>query len=393
MIDYHRSCARNSILIRSPNFLSTASLNGICQDPSLRLTEKTVACYHHTFGEQKTYFYYLCQVGRKRADYFTSNFPHSSSDGVPVRMRLLKLARERMSLNVEKNTANVYCDEINQSSLDDILRSSKSIDDQMENLVNEMELKPAGIAMRFFVASLVEDIFCGLFPNSVCTPFGSSLNGFGKKGGDLDMHMEFEDPTLVRKRTLNRKLNVIYRSTGTTDDRQLNQKILDIYATVLSNFVPFCSDVRRILNARVPIIKFNIGFGGISCDLSANNTAHLCINNPVERHLIISKNVNLSEVQLFQDSCRRAKILLDDVINNGSSPPSSYVKKNSWGLLRLFELMAGYRNTKDLAGFYPNQAYPNDKNSSPSGKSIILNQILRGEFDELDKSIPKKIRQ
>lgn len=41
--------------------------------------------------------------------------------------------------------------------------------------------------LRFFLCSLMKDSISGLFPHSDVLPFGSSVNGIGKVGCDLDM--------------------------------------------------------------------------------------------------------------------------------------------------------------------------------------------------------------
>lgn len=64
----------------------------------------------------------------------------------------------------------------------------------MRVLVDETTLTENGIRLRFFVASLIEDAFRGVFPMSVCTPFGSTTNGFGHSNSDLDMDFAPEDP-------------------------------------------------------------------------------------------------------------------------------------------------------------------------------------------------------
>lgn len=41
--------------------------------------------------------------------------------------------------------------------------------------------------LRFLTARQVEMCLLGLFPNAIAYPFGSSVNGFGKMGCDLDL--------------------------------------------------------------------------------------------------------------------------------------------------------------------------------------------------------------
>lgn len=54
------------------------------------------------------------------------------------------------------------------------------------------------------------------------------------------------------------------------NERDSRKRILEIYASLLSNMVPFCSGVNRILRARVPIVKFSMNCCRLSCDLSVS---------------------------------------------------------------------------------------------------------------------------
>ena len=48
--------------------------------------------------------------------------------------------------------------------------------------------------LRYFVASVIEDAFSGLFQDAVCLPFGSSSNRFGQRGADLDLSLALNNP-------------------------------------------------------------------------------------------------------------------------------------------------------------------------------------------------------
>lgn len=49
------------------------------------------------------------------------------------------------------------------------------------------KLTELDIRMRFFLCSLIKDSISGLFPHCDVLPFGSSVNGVGKRGCDLDV--------------------------------------------------------------------------------------------------------------------------------------------------------------------------------------------------------------
>lgn len=75
----------------------------------------------------------------------------------------------------------------------------------MKRLTKLLSLKPSGVALRFFAASLMEDLLSGVFPLATCLPFGSSINGFGKCDSDLDMVLSLEDEHKFRPALMVRK--------------------------------------------------------------------------------------------------------------------------------------------------------------------------------------------
>ena len=60
-------------------------------------------------------------------------------------------------------------------------------------------LSDTEIRLRFITANQIEKSFACLFPHLKVLPFGSSINGFGKHGCDLDLVMNFNNVPTVRK--------------------------------------------------------------------------------------------------------------------------------------------------------------------------------------------------
>lgn len=50
------------------------------------------------------------------------------------------------------------------------------------------------------------------------------------------------------------------------------QRQMEVVADLIQLLLPGCSHVRKILQARVPIVKFNQDLTFIECDLSTDNT-------------------------------------------------------------------------------------------------------------------------
>lgn len=54
-------------------------------------------------------------------------------------------------------------------------------------------------------------------------------------------------------------------------ERHETKEFLGILASAMYHFIPGISNIRKILEARVPIIKFNYEYTHLDCDLSTTN--------------------------------------------------------------------------------------------------------------------------
>lgn len=130
-------------------------------------------------------------------------------------------------------------------------------------ILNEFESK-----LRFFLINHLEEIICvdNLRKFSI-VPFGSSVNGCGWNQSDLDIAIVSENS--LRDLTSNNNIN-----EGETTTRGEGRKILRTISSILKEVVPGIRDILPILNARVPIIKFESQFTSLSCDLSYQPSIH-----------------------------------------------------------------------------------------------------------------------
>lgn len=60
------------------------------------------------------------------------------------------------------------------------------------------KLNEVGTRLRFLTAKQVEEALSGMFPEANAMPFGSSVNGCGKMGCDLDLVLRFTKDKKVR---------------------------------------------------------------------------------------------------------------------------------------------------------------------------------------------------
>lgn len=154
------------------------------------------------------------------------------------------------------------------TEIQNLLTKSKSFPDDMIMLYNNVKLNELGSRLRFLTAYQVEIAFKGLFPFCSVLPFGSSINGFGKINCDLDLVLAYD--SRIKQEALASRL--IYHSKSSTGTSHMHkQRHLEIVADVLQYFLPGCTHVRRILQARVPILRYKQDITGIDCDLSSTN--------------------------------------------------------------------------------------------------------------------------
>lgn len=108
-----------------------------------------------------------------------------------------------------------------------------------------------------------------MFPEAHAWPFGSSVNGFGKLGCDLDLILRLESDKEIS--TENPSRLVFHTKANLTNGRSQTQRQMESVGDMLQLFLPGVNHVRRILQARVPIIKYNQEHLNLEIDLSMSN--------------------------------------------------------------------------------------------------------------------------
>ncbi|XP_019881719.2 poly(A) RNA polymerase, mitochondrial isoform X2 [Aethina tumida] len=133
-------------------------------------------------------------------------------------------------------------------------------------LHNHTKLNDIGSRLRYLTVKQIEAAMSGLFPNAVAMPFGSSVNGCGKMGCDLDLVLRLDDTKEKDDSRL-----IFHCKTSAGSERSTSQRHMEAIGDIIHLFLPGCSQVRRILQARVPIIKYHQHLTDVECDLSMTN--------------------------------------------------------------------------------------------------------------------------
>ncbi|KAH9494837.1 hypothetical protein Btru_017942 [Bulinus truncatus] len=150
-----------------------------------------------------------------------------------------------------------------------------TLDEEMGALSVSRCLDEYDLRLRFFVCMLLEDLVQSILPGSRVLPYGSCLNGFGWWSSDLDMMLCLNDEPysgLIMKPHREPLMPCQFKFVTETffSDRHLAQRTLAMLAALLE-LTPRVESMVKILNARVPIVRFKHEAVNLLCDISVHS--------------------------------------------------------------------------------------------------------------------------
>ncbi|XP_068438018.1 poly(A) RNA polymerase, mitochondrial isoform X2 [Clinocottus analis] len=192
---------------------------------------------------------------------------------VPFKSRLLSL--RNLGLADSPNSPNKLSGQLQTSipinELIQRLSREESMDQQITFLTDVHQLTEENSRLRFLVCSLLQDIAAAYFPECTIKPFGSSVNGFGKLGCDLDMILHLDDISGKYAKMPKSDMRLEFQMKRVNSERAVTQTILTVIGDCVDQFGPGCVGVQKILKARCPLVRFSHQPSGFQCDLTANN--------------------------------------------------------------------------------------------------------------------------
>uniref|UniRef100_A0A3Q3K9L0 RL domain-containing protein n=1 Tax=Monopterus albus TaxID=43700 RepID=A0A3Q3K9L0_MONAL len=203
-----------------------------------------------------------------------ATIPSVSNDSiVPFKSRLLSL-RNLSSVDSLNKQSDYQCQPQTTIPINELIQKlsrEESIDHQMTSLTEAYQLTEENSRLRFLVCSLLKDIAVAYFPECTIKPFGSSVNGFGKLGCDLDMFLDLDGIHGWNVKMPKSGLSLEFQMKRANSERGVTQSILSVVGECVDQFEPGCVGVQKILNARCPLVRFSHQPSGFQCDLTANN--------------------------------------------------------------------------------------------------------------------------
>lgn len=110
---------------------------------------------------------------------------------MPINQLIKRLAKEK-TVSEPLMLFEIFCRQFWPASF------FHQVEQQLISLTEACQLTEENSRLRFLVCSLIRDLASTYFPECTIKPFGSSVNGFGKLGCDLDMILDIDGTSDVK---------------------------------------------------------------------------------------------------------------------------------------------------------------------------------------------------
>lgn len=242
--------------------------------------------YHHCkqFGDISNAFLYtlhdernLMLVEYKNVDSIKETFKCSGfqSNAVHWPNRVLTVCNTKLNPSLS-NDAPIQVDNAVAPKIANILRNAETFDEQVDLLYEHTCLTDLSIRLKYVTAlqtqTIINEFLDEIFPNAKVYPFGSTVNGFGKMGCDLDMALRFDD--VLHRSNENDGSPLEFQGNKFENAEEIKKKEgrqVKCIASLIEYFVPRVNGVSAFHGARVPIVRYFDENIHSSVDLSVNN--------------------------------------------------------------------------------------------------------------------------
>ena len=275
LVKMRQKQAQSSVLVQVAGPNSALDLLSYCHEQFGEV--QSLHYFNNKSSHNFNHFFIVSFIQVKTVNKILNSAQHSTGDGmsstpVPVYSPFLWLQEGKVSKNINK-FKNVPVDYGPGVISEQKVKTMSDVSEQMYQLWRLTDMTDTALRLRFLVCRQLELAIAGMFPHAQVLPFGSAINGFGTCESDQDMVLDLDNPDNDRRN----RSRLVFQAKGAVygGDRAQVQRHCEELANIIQSFLPGCQDVQKILNARVPIIKYSHELVGLDCDLSMSSSSGL----------------------------------------------------------------------------------------------------------------------
>ncbi|CAH1773397.1 unnamed protein product [Owenia fusiformis] len=163
------------------------------------------------------------------------------------------------------------------------LQKCSDVAGQMECLKSELELTEGDVQLRCLICDMLQTIFVEFFPGCEVHQFGSSVNGFGVIGCDMDIFIDLNLDKNISQPGTSRSgqmpyvgdIKLLRGKNGLLSRDELKRlpqsDLIRLVSRILQQCAQGCKNIITVTNARCPVVKFDHEPSGLQCDITINN--------------------------------------------------------------------------------------------------------------------------
>lgn len=204
-----------------------------------------------------------------------SGFQHCT---LPWSNQYMKLRTSALHETACTKDAPIQFSHVQERPVVDILCGAKCIDEQISLLYEHTCMNDLLARLKFLGAMqtqrIVNFFMPTIFPNARIYPFGSTLNGYGRMGSDLDMALRFDRPEPAPKINCDSPIKFHNRTCDMKDEeepKKLLARQVKCMAALIDQYLLASRKIRFLPTAKVPLVEYYDTNISCSVDLSVDN--------------------------------------------------------------------------------------------------------------------------
>lgn len=186
--------------------------------------------------------------------------------------------RQSALRNTHSKDAPLQYSSVDFKSVANILNEAESIEKQILLLYEHSGVNDLATRLKFMSAMQAENIvnhfMSSIFPDAKLYPFGSTLNGFGLRGCDLDMilHYDRDAKGMFESNNTSSMLQFYNRCHNTEDELKARAgRQVKCMSALIDHYMPGIGQAIAFSTARVPLVRYYDNSVPCSVDLSIMN--------------------------------------------------------------------------------------------------------------------------